>query len=114
MTPWLRRMSESSALMGSLLRIIHPELYHARMEAMKSLAENPDMVKEGDEVFEVLDWWSTPFSGYSIISNRTTPLHRDNSAQPQWYDLLASFGTYGYGEVKLRGIGITLEYRAGT
>jgi hypothetical protein len=114
MAPWLRRISESSALMGSLLWIIHPELYHAGMEGLKALAENPDMVKEGDDVFQILHWWSTPFSGYSIISNRTTPVHRDNSARPQWYDLLASFGTYGYGEMKLPGIGVTLKYPAGT
>lgn len=30
----------------------------------------------------------------SIISNRSTPFHRDEKGRMQWYDLLASIGTY--------------------
>jgi hypothetical protein len=107
-------MAESSALMGSLLSIIHPEMYRRSMEAFSYLAAHPELVKEGEGVLQVLGAWSSPFSGYSLISNRRTPAHRDNSARPEWYDLLATFGSYTDGVLEFPGLGLTIDYPPGS
>jgi Oxygenase domain of the 2OGFeDO superfamily len=111
---WMTDMMESSAVMGALLSIIHPQMFHAAMQAFSTLANHPELSKEGPEVLEVLGRWSSPFSGYSIISNRNTPLHRDTSAPPECYDLLATFGNYTNGTMKLPGVGVTLDYPPGS
>jgi hypothetical protein len=58
--------------------------------------------------------WSSPFSGYSLISNRRTPAHRDNSARPEWYDLLATFSSYTDGVLEFPGLGLTIDYPPGS
>ena len=107
-------MIESSALMGALLSIIHPEMFHTAMHAFSRLAANPEVSKEGTEVLEVLSSWSSPFSGYSLISNRITPGHRDTSARPEVYDLLGTFGEYANGVLEFPGLGMTLDYPPGS
>jgi hypothetical protein len=107
-------MIESSALIGALLSIVHPEMYHAAMQALSHLADHLELVKEGTDVLEVLGSWSSPFLGYSLISNRHTPFHRDNSARPEWYDLLATFGDYTNGVLEFPGLGLTLDYPPGS
>jgi hypothetical protein len=110
----MEEMFESSALMGSLLSIIHPEMYRRSIEAFSYLADHPELVKEGKGVHQVLGSWSLPFSGYLLISNCCTPLHRDNSARPEWYDLLATFGSYTDGVLEFPGLGLTIEYPPGS
>ena len=63
MLGWLEETSESFALMGVLLSIVHPELYEIRREVLKKVVDNPEMVKDGEDVLEVLRLWTTPFSG---------------------------------------------------
>jgi hypothetical protein len=67
--------------MGTLLRIIHPELYAARDQVYQNLIDNPATLQEGDAVLEVLLYWMSLFSGYVIISNCLTLLHWDNYLQ---------------------------------
>jgi hypothetical protein len=68
--------------MGALLSIVHPELYEIGQGVLKKVGDSPDMVKDGEEVLEVLRLWTTPFLGYGLISNCITPMHRDNNSQP--------------------------------
>ena len=114
MLTWLQEMITASALMGALLRVMHPELYFAGITGMRALVDQPELVKEDRDVLRILQAWSSPFSAYSIISNRTTPPHRDNHSSPPWYDLLVPVGTYSGGEIKFPGLGLTLGYRPGT
>lgn len=107
-------MVESSALMGAILKIIHPELYKAGIQALRTLQQHPEMVNQSNELLEVLQLWSSPFSGYSVISNRETPVHRDNSAQQEWYDLLVTIGPYHSAVLMLPSIGVSLQYNSGT
>jgi hypothetical protein len=100
--------------MGALLQIIHLELYNAGILALTNLANNPSLVKEGEAVFAILKLWAIPFTGYSMISNRSTPVHRDNSSRPEAYDLLATLGSYHSGKMKLPGLGLILDYNPGT
>lgn len=111
---WLQDMEESSALIGATMSLIHPELYKAGRQAILTLCDSPEIVKEGKEILEVLPLWSSPFSGYSVISNRCTPLHRDNQSRKQWYDLLVTAGEYQDAQLSLPGIGTTFAYDSGT
>jgi len=66
-------MITASALMGVLLRVMHPELYFAGIGSMRALVDQPELVKEDRDVLLILQVWSSPFSAYYIISNHTTP-----------------------------------------
>ena len=114
MSGWLKDMVTSSALMGALLWIIHPELYAAGIQALTTLASHPELVKEGDELAAILQVWSSPYSSYSIISNRESIGHQDNNSRPAWYDMLVSVGTYNEGVLTLPGLGLTFQYNPGT
>jgi hypothetical protein len=70
MNTWLAVMLESSALLGATLRILHPEQYHASMKALQAFADSLEVVKEEDQVLQMLRLWASPYSSYSIVSNR--------------------------------------------
>ena len=112
---WLEETSESFALMGAVLSIVHPELYEIGWEVLKKVTNNLEMVKDGEDVLKVLWLWMTPFSGYGLISNCTTSLHRDNNSQGPWYDCLTTIREYEPGaRLKLKNIGMELDYASGT
>jgi hypothetical protein len=100
--------------MGALLGIIHPELYAAGHQVYHNLIDNPAILQEGDAVLEVLQYWTSPFSGYVIISNWLTLLHRDNYSQGAWYDLLTMVGEYSGSKLILGNLGVELSYELGT
>ncbi|KAF8221959.1 hypothetical protein L208DRAFT_1224715, partial [Tricholoma matsutake] len=55
------------------------------------------------------------FSGYSLISNCITPMHRDNNSQGPWYNCLTTIGDYEKGAwLKLKNLGLELDYPLGT
>ena len=94
-----------------MLSIVHPELYEIGQAVLKKVANHPEMVKDGEDVLEVLRLWMTPFSGYGLISNCTMPLHQDNNSQGPWYDCLMTIGEYENGaRLKLKNLGLELDY----
>ena len=108
-------MAETFALMGAFLNITHPEMYQAGQAAMKMILEKPDMVKEGKETWDILRYWTTPFTGYALISNCITPLHRDNNSQGPWFNFLMTIREYmPRCMMKLDNIDMELEYDSGT
>ena len=58
--------------------------------------------------------WASAFSSASVISNQITPLHCNQNSRCNWYDMLATSGNYGNCNLKLPGIGVSLEYGPGT
>ncbi|KAI9441038.1 hypothetical protein BJY52DRAFT_1097806, partial [Lactarius psammicola] len=58
--------------------------------------------------------WTSVFNSVSVIYNRFTSPHRDGNSRRQWYDLLASIGCYQNCNLKLPGIGLSLEYGPGS
>ena len=100
--------------MGALLSIVHPELYEIGREVLKKVVNNPEMVKDGEDVLGVLRLWMTPFSGYGLISNCTTLLHWDNNSQGPWFDSLMTIREYKAGaRFKLKNLGLELDYPSG-
>lgn len=104
---WLLAMTESSLLISALLSVIHPELYTMGKDAMRVLP-----VSCND--FDVLELWCLVFNGAQVISNRETPVHRDNASRHSWYDILATVGPYHSAIFKLPGVGIRFAYPSGT
>lgn len=105
---------EHSALLGGILSLIHPEQYKAGLEAMGKLASHPEMVDRPDRIQEILEIWTAPFHGLSIISNRRTPVHRDTKGCREWMDMLVTLGDYEGGILDLPGLGIQSVYGSGT
>jgi hypothetical protein len=58
--------------------------------------------------------WSSPFTAFSVISNRETEVHRDGKGFAPFYDLLATVGNYTGGRFEVPGIGLRFRYDPGT
>ena len=104
---WLKCMEDSLILLGAILKVVHPELYHTSLAGLLTLG--------GREPYEpVLQQWGTPFNALSIIVNRQAPLHRDTQTRNEWYDMLLSIGDYSSAELHLPGLGLDFTYPSGT
>ena len=106
---WLAAISESNAIVSAILAVIHPDLYDAGRKTMSCLMKTPEVCPQN-----VLNQWASVFSGVSVISNRMTPSHRDNSSRVHWYDVLVALGSYQNCNLELPGLGMSLEYSPGT
>lgn len=84
------------------------------MTAIRRLWSSSDIVDTPLLLKEVLALWSIPFSGLTVISNRSTPLHRDCNGRKEWMDLLVALGKYQEGIMTLPGLGVKLLYNPGT
>ncbi|KIM43470.1 hypothetical protein M413DRAFT_9523 [Hebeloma cylindrosporum] len=111
---WLGAMMESSALIGGILSLVHPDLYHAGRDLILHLDQNPGSVDRPDRLRDILLAWTAPFQGLSVISNRVTPAHRDINAARESMDVLVALGKYRNGTLNLPGIGVALQYNPGT
>ena len=107
---WLDSIPESNAVLSAILAVIHPQLYEAGRQTIERLRSTPEI----EDPEDLLSRWASVFSGVSVISNRYTPPHRDQGSRYHWYDILATSGCYRNCDLKLPGLGITLEYGPGT
>ena len=105
---WLDAISESNGVLSAILSVIHPKLYDAGLETIKRLQNTPEIAQDA------LSRWASVFSGVALISNRTTPSHRDGSSRVNWYDILVTLGRYRNCHLELPGLGVSLEYGPGT
>jgi hypothetical protein len=112
--PWLSHMAWINSLTAATLYVMHPDLYKAGREVMVKFGQELDLTTDWDGLEELLPVWGSVFNAVSVISNRETPLHRDNYSRPQWYDLLATVGDYSEAEMLLPTIGLRLKYKRGT
>jgi len=106
---WLDWILESNAVLSAILAVIHPKLYDAGQLTAKHLRDTPGIHPQ-----DVLCWWASVFNGISIISNHSTPSHRDGSSRNNWFDILATLGSYQGCNLELPGLGISLEYGPST
>jgi hypothetical protein len=107
-------MSESFALIGATLALIHPSLFAAGMNAMAKLAAGVVTCKEPKLIKEVMKLWPLPFNAFSIISNRQTVHHHDVQGMLSNYDLLTTFRLYNDGHFKVPALGMRFVYNPGT
>ena len=106
---WLDSISESNAVLSAILAVMHPKLHDAGRQVATRLRDTPGIRPQS-----VLCRWASVFNGISVISNRSTPPYRDISSRSNWYDILATLGAYQGCNLKLPGLGISLEYGPGT
>ena len=106
---WLDAISESNAILSAILAVIHPTLYDAGWQTTKRLRGTPEIDPQ-----DVLSRWASVFNGVAVISNRSTPAHRDGNSRSHWYDILVTLGSYRNCNLDLPGLGISLEYGPGT
>lgn len=107
-------MRETSILLGGILSIIHPELYHLGREAWSRRVELESGENDQADLLRLLHCWSIPFTALSVMVNRETPLHRDVNGRNPWYDLMLTVGEYRDGCMQLPGLGVELRYNSGT
>lgn len=113
---WQIKMQESAALIGAILSIIHPQLFHQGIEAFRVLATHGvDFVEDQVQLRQALNVWTSPFSALSVITNRGTPLHCDTKGRNEWFDFLVALGEDdSLGTMAFPGLGITVEYNPAT
>lgn len=111
---WMDNAKESFALIGAIMSIVQPELYHTGRGALEKLFNEPDVVGKHIELFDALEAWWIPFSAMTVVSNRETPLHRDMGGRVDWCDMLIALGKYEHGRLALPGLGVTYRYNPGT
>jgi hypothetical protein len=103
---WLCDISDSSALLSAVLRVIHPDQYLMGRSAIEKMGEQEPLIA-------ILGIWISVFNAVQILSNRETPRHRDRSFPP-WYDILTTVGPYHSAMFELPGIGLRFPYHSGT
>lgn len=117
---WCRDNRFLSALIGGVLKIIHPELHEIATTALTSLRLSQPTVRpwildgEDRRMEDVLDAWFHPFSAVSLMVNRATPCHRDVGGRNSWTDILLTMGEYEDGRLELPGLGVRLRYEPRT
>ena len=99
---WLREMRRSHMVVTALLAVMHPELYESGIDALSRLYQIPTS-------HTVAELWGNPFTALSIISNRSSPLHRDTQSTKAWYDLLLTLG--GDDDLAIRFPSLRLSFR---
>ena len=104
----LDAISESNAILSAILAVMNPVLYDAGWETVKHLRATPEIGSH------ILNRWASIFNGVSVISNCDTPVHWDGNSRWNWYEILASLGSYQNCSLELPDVGISLDYSAGT
>ena len=113
---WASEMEESSALIGSILGITHPELYQQGIEALTLLSsDGAKFVDDQDQLMRALKVWTSPFTALSVITNRSTPAHRDTKGRNEWLDFVVALGEDdSVGVMTFPGLGLSVGYNPGT
>ena len=111
---WVKRAQWISALTGGILSLIHPEQYLVGRTALLRLAEQPGLSKDPVAMARILEDWTSPFNGLSVIVNWATPVHRDVQGRDSWLDMLVTHGPYSDCQMEFQSLGIRIAYSSGT
>ena len=74
-TQYLHEEQESLALLGAVLAIIHPQLAMQAFSILRGIHFRSIQNVATDSLGPIRDFWSCPFTAFSIISNRETQSH---------------------------------------
>ncbi|KAH9044158.1 hypothetical protein EDB84DRAFT_1559115 [Lactarius hengduanensis] len=73
---WLEDISESNAILSAILGVIHPHLYNAGRDTFNRLRQTAEIARQ-----DVLQDWTSVFSGTSVIFNGNVRAHRDGQSR---------------------------------
>ena len=110
---WLKKQRRTSAIIGSILSIVHLELYKVGIASLKQINNNVDLVTKGNQLATVLQEWSSPLTAIITISNQDTPYHQDNGSAHPWFDILLALGVSEHGRIEFPGLGLRFKYDPG-
>lgn len=100
-------MKQTSLLVSTMLSFMHPAQYHMGISCIEKLPQHC-----GDH--DAVETWNSVFNSLQVISNRETPLHRDNGSMASWFDVLVTVGPYKSAKFCLPGVGLPCRYDSGT
>lgn len=111
---YLREDRGSLGILGAVLSIIHPRAAKRGLEIMDGIANGTIQNQATNSLDQARLVWPSPFTAFSIISNRETELHRDHKGFAPFYDLLTTVGHYTHGRFEVPAIGLRFGYDPGT
>lgn len=92
--------------------MLSPDQYKAGLDALEKVKTNVVNLSEDD--WKIARDWPSVFTGISVISNRSTPAHRDRGSAFQDYDILCSVGTHRRARLTVHDFGLQFGYAPGT
>jgi hypothetical protein len=104
---WLINIAETEEDVDIIFALIARDLYKMGKLCIAQL-------KETHQDHRNVDLWPSAFGGLGIISNRTTPDHRDVGGCYPWYDILVAAGNYNEAFLDIKDLGTRLTYNPGT
>ena len=105
---WVKDIGKVAAIMSAVLSVVQPDLYALNRECLLRLSLRPGLRK-------FIAPWGFTFHAVSVISNRTSPAHRDGrSGGPQYSDVLVSLGGDTGTVLELYSLGIRCRYPSGS
>lgn len=72
------------------------------------------MVEKATNFADILQAWTSPFTGVAVVNNRQTPVHRDHGGFRESMDILASVGPYQGGQIDFPSLNLSFAYPPGT
>lgn len=111
---YLRAEQESLSLMSAVLAVIHPRLAMQGLSILRGIQSGDIWNVATDSLGPVRRLWPSPFTAFSLISNRETELHRDAKGFTPYYDITTTLGHYCDGRFEVPGIGLRFKYNPGT
>ena len=113
---WAIQMQESSAVIGSILGVAHPQLFQQGVTALTKLSrEGAKLVDNEEQLMRALKVWTSPFNALTVITNRNTPPHRDTKGRNEWLDLITALGEDDSVRIMTSpGLGLSVDYNPGT
>lgn len=100
-------MMDTALILSAVLAVVHPEQFESTLKCLDKLCEDEGLV-------DIADQWSFAFTVVSVISNRSTPEHRDlSSGGHGLIDLLLSIGGCSQTVLELPGLGLRFIYDSG-
>ena len=93
---------------------MNPEVFAAGVQCIDIICKTPERVDKREDLSEILGIWTSPYTGFSLMSNRDSPLHRDNGGGYTAMDTLLTVGEYRNGWLNFPGLGYRLFYNSGT
>ena len=111
---YLREDRDSLAILGAVLSLLHPRAAKQGLAIMEGIAKGTIKNEATNSLDQARLLWSSPFTAFSVISNRETELHRDGKGFGPFYDLITTVGHYTGGRFEVPGIGLCFRYDPGT
>lgn len=105
---WIRLSKEVEMFLNLTVSLVNPHLFKSGLEMLQKL-------RQGEKTWEIANQWQSIYTGVSVISNRTTPAHRDSKGRPEWYDTLINYSDpFTRPQLSIEDLGLDLDYPSGT